>query len=35
VVRALTFDARQRDSVVAAIRAAISPDELQGEQRCG
>jgi type IV secretion system protein VirD4 len=36
VVRTLTCDARQRDSIVAAVRAAIvDTDGLHGQRRCG
>lgn len=35
VVRTLTWECRQRDSIVAAVRAAIDTDGLHGQRRCG
>ena len=35
VVRTLTCECRQRDSIVMAVRAAIDTDGLHGQQRCG
>ena len=35
VVRTLTCECRQRDSIVMAVRAAIDTDGLHRQQRCG
>ncbi len=35
VVRTLTCECRLRDSIVAAVRAAIDTDGLHGQRRCG